>query len=220
MMHILALRLATTMLAQQHDFYTRVFGFPVLNATSDAVTLQVGASRLTFVQATAPLPGSYHFAFNISTNQFAAAKRWLSRQVPLLTDAVGADEFYSSNWDAHMLYFGDPAGNIVELIARHTLNNASDLPFDGHSVLNISEIGVAAENVAEQVAAIQARTGAPVYRGPGSDTFAPVGDEHGLLIVVQRGRVWFPDTGKPAEHLPTTAIVAGAEPQPVALHFK
>jgi len=87
-------------------------------------------------------------------------------------------------------------------------------------VLNISEIGVAAENVAEQVAAIQARTGAPVYRGPGSDTFAQVGDEHGLLIVVQRGRIWFPDTGKPAEHLPITAIVAGAEPQPVALHFK
>ncbi len=218
-MHILNLQLATTALRQQRDFYTHVFGFPVLGATSDTITLQVGASQLTFMQTTAPLPGSYHFAFNIPTNQFATAKRWLSRQVPLLTDTAGVDEFFFENWNAHAIYFGDPAANIVELIARHTLENASDLPFGGQSILNISEIGVAAENVPQQVAAIRDQTGTRVYHGPGSDTFTPVGDEHGLLIVVQQGRVWFPDTSKPAEHLPITAIVAGTNPQPITLHF-
>lgn len=218
-MHMLALQLATTTLAQPRDFYTRVFGFPVVNATSEAVTLQVGTSRLTFAQVSAPLPGCYHFAFNIPTNQFAAAKRWLSQRVPLLTDAHGADEFHADDWNADMVYFGDSAGNVVELIARHTLPNASDVPFDGHSVLNISEIGVAVEDVPAQVAVIQAQTGASVYQGPGSDTFTPVGDEHGLLIVVQRGRIWIPDTGKPAEHLPVRALVAGDGDQPIALHF-
>lgn len=175
-----------------------MFGFPIIDAASDAVTLQIGTSQLRWTQTTAPLPGSYHFAFNIATNQFAQAKRWLSRQASLLTDHTGADEFYSQDWDTHMVYFGDPAGNIVELIARHALANTSELPFGGHHVLNISEIGVATEDVPEQVAALHARTGAPVYRGPGSDAFTPVGDERGLLIVVQRGQVWFPDTGKPA----------------------
>jgi len=219
-MHILHLQLATTALEQQHAFYTQVFGFPVISTTADAITLQVGASQLTWTQATDPLPGSYHFAFNIPTNQFAAAKRWLHQQVGLLTDATGADEFYSEDWNADMLYFSDPAGNIMELIARHTLANASELPFSRPSILNISEIGVAAEDVPHEVAVIRHQTGAPIYNEPGSDTFTPVGDEHGLLIVVQRGRVWFPDTGKPAEHLPITAIITGADRQSSTLHWR
>ena len=34
--------------------------------------------------------------------------------------------------------------------------------------------------------------------------FTPVGDEQGLFVVVKRGRMWFPDTGKAAELLPIT----------------
>ena len=217
-MDILDLQLVTTALPQQLDFYTRVFGLPTLVATPETMSLQVGTSRLTFRQASAPLPGSYHFAFNIPENQFAEAKTWLSRRVALLSDSTGADEFYSEDWDAHNLYFYDPAGNIGELIARHSLSNATTQPFRARSLLNISEIGIAAEDVPGQVAEIQARTGAPIYRGPGSPTFTPVGDEQGLLIVVQRGRIWFPETGKPAEHLPVTVVAANGV-QPITLHF-
>lgn len=217
-MRILELQLVTTALPQQRDFYAGVFGFPALRAAPDTLVLQAGSSRLTFT-ATDSLAGVYHFAFNIPENQFSAAKQWISRHVPLIALSSGADEFYSESWDAHMLYFYDPAGNIVELIARHTLPQTSDAPFAGSSVLDISEIGVAAEDVPARVAEIHARTGAAEYHGPGRDTFTAVGDEHGLFIVVKRGRIWFPETGKPAEHLPVT-VVTGSAANPITSRFK
>ena len=206
-MHILDLHLFTSALVGQRDFYAHLLDRSPLISTAEWVSFQVGSSRLTFEQAPAVLPGSYHFAFNIPENQFEAAKTWTRRYVTLLTDETGADAFYSENWDAHYLYFYDPAGNIVELIARHTLSNASDAPFSGQSLLNISEIGIAAGDVAAQVAHIQACTGAAPYRWSGNPAFTPVGDEHGLFIVVQQGRIWFPDTGLPAVHLPITVAV-------------
>ncbi len=216
-MHILDLQLVTPALDLQHTFYTQVLGLPALDMTSESVTFQIGASRLTLT--TAPVQGSYHFAFNIPENQLDAATRWLGQRVSLLRDAGGTDTFYSENWDAHNVYFYDPAGNIVELIARHTLPNASDLPFDASSLLNISEIGIAADDVTTQIAAIQAQVDAPIYRGPGSDTFSAIGDDHGLFIVVHHGRIWFPDTGKPAEHLPVTVLADDGKHPAASLRF-
>ncbi len=115
--------------------------------------------------------------------------------------------FHSSDWDADNLYFYDPAGNILELIARHTLDNKSNKAFNAQSLLNISEIGIATNDVAKQVEAIQAQINVNPYRWSGELGFAPVGDEHGLFIVVKHGRIWFPDTGVPAEYLPVNVTV-------------
>jgi catechol 2,3-dioxygenase-like lactoylglutathione lyase family enzyme len=216
-MQIRELKLATPALNQQYDFYARVFDFPVLEETPDRFTLQVGASQLTFTHTTTPA-GIAHFAFNIPKNQFPTAKQWLQARTPLLKDANGTDAFFSDGWNAHMLYFTDPDGNILELIARHTLPSTSERPFSGQSIMNISEIGVATEDVPAQVAAIEARIGATVYRGPGSDSFTPVGDEEGLFIVVKRRRTWFPDTGIPAEYIPIT-VVTGTPEVPTIWHF-
>lgn len=218
-MHVLDLQLATPILAQQHTFYAEVLGLPVLRTTPDSVTFQVGTSRLSFTEAKQPLPGIYHFAFTIPENQIDVATDWLRQRVPLLADSSGTNLFYSENWNAHNVYFYDPAGNVLELIARHELSDASELPFSATSLLNISEIGIAAENVPEQIAAIQAEVDAPVYRGPGSDTFSSIGDAHGLFIVVQRGRIWYPDTGKPAEHLPITVIIDDGSHPTACLRF-
>lgn len=206
-MHILDLRLVTSALQQQRDFYAHLLDRPPAAATAEQTTFQVGGSRLSFEQTPSELPGKYHFAFNIPENQFEAAKTWARKYAPLLSDETGADAFYSTNWDAHYLYFYDPAGNIVELIARHTLPNASEAAFSAQSLLSISEIGIAADDVASQVAELQARTGAAPYRWSGNPAFVPVGDEHGLFIVVQRGRIWFPNTGLPAVHLPIRVAV-------------
>lgn len=216
-MHILDLQLVTPDLALQHTFYTQVIGLPVLQTTSESLTFQAGASRLTFTEA--PAQGSYHFAFNIPENQLASAKNWLNQRVSLLKDSAGVDTFYSENWNAHNVYFCDTAGNVLELIARHTAPDASDRPFDAASLLNISEIGIAADDVPAQIATIQAQIDAPIYRGPGSNTFSPIGDEHGLFIVVSHGRIWFPETGKPAEHLPVTVSVDDGQHPVTCLHF-
>lgn len=210
-MQIHELRLATTAIEAQQAFYRETLGLPIFQPTFDQIGFQAGATRLIFEQSHLPLAGVYHFAFNIPRNQFEAARNWITARVPLLADETSKTVFHSEAWNADMLYFADPAGNILELIARHTLANANDAPFGSQALLNISEIGLAAADVAAQVATLQAQLGVDVYQGPGHPMFTPVGDENGLLIVVQRGRIWFPDTGKPAEYVPIRAVVQGQE---------
>lgn len=217
-MQICDIQLGTSAPDPQYDFYTRVFSFPVLQKTPDMFVLQAGASRLTFTRTNNEHGGIAHFAFNIPENQFAAAKQWLQERTPLWRNTDGGDEFFFEAWNAHALYFNDPDGNILELIARHTLPSASDQPFSGQSILNISEIGVVTDDVRAQVAAIAARIGAAVYCGPGSESFTPVGDEEGLFIVVKRGRLWFGDRGKAAERIPIT-VVTGTTGEPTTWHF-
>jgi catechol-2,3-dioxygenase len=92
------------------------------------------------------------------------------------------------HWNAHSIFFLDPAGNVLEYIARHDLKNAADGPFGWTDILYASEIGLVVDDVpraAEQVASAAAL--AP-YRGA-SDLFTAMGDEYGLLLVMKRGRV-------------------------------
>ncbi len=63
----------------------------------------------------------------------------------------GEDEADFSFWPAHACYFEDPAGNIVELIARYNENPKSESPFSVNSIINISEIGLIVKD-APQVA--------------------------------------------------------------------
>ena len=208
-MHIDALELFAPDLAALHNFYADRFGLPAELADA-RLAIQVGATRLTFAQAPPGWTGRYHYAINIPANQFAAAQAWLAERVPLVVAADGIATFFSHDWNADICYYLDPAGNIGELIARHTLASASDAPFGPASLLAVSEIGLAVPNVPATVADLTARLGIATY-GNTNDTFAPLGDEHGLFIVVREGRIWFPDTGIPAVPLPFTAAVRNAQ---------
>ncbi len=205
-MHIHEARLLTGDIAAQRHFYGELMGLS-LQEHADSLTIEVGATRLIFEQAPQGWQGCYHFAFNIPENQLHQAQEWVTRFAPLWPDAKGETLFASSNWNANQFYFLDPAGNILECIARHGLPNASDAPFGSHSLRSVSEVGIATDNVAATVAQLARDLGAPVYDGAGSDSFSAVGDEHGLLIVVKLGRIWYPDTGIAATAAPVSAIV-------------
>lgn len=212
-MHIHELRLAAGGLTQLREFYTQALGLAALESSSAQLALRAGATRLVFDAAPGTRP-FYHFAFNIPPLSFAAARDWLAPRVPLIADQAGETLFHSESWDADMLYFYDPAGNILELIARHSLPAHGDTPFGSGSLLSISEIGVVCDHVPTTARQIAVATGAQVYRDSLGDSFGAVGDEHGLLILVQRERVWFPDTGKPAVAAPLRASVSLAPGRP------
>lgn len=207
-MDIRELRLLTSDLALQRDFYIQRLSLPAPLATPDRLTLQMGTSRLTFTPAPLDAHPFYHFAFNIPPQQFAEAKAWIARRVPLITNQIGADEFYFEAWNAHALYFYDPAGNLVEWIARHTLASQPHPPFTAQSLLHVSEIGLVTDSVPDTVHMLRAQLGVSLYQGTRSDEFTVVGNEAGLFIVVKRGRIWFPDTGKPAALAPVSVTVA------------
>ncbi len=193
-MFIHELALGTDRLDQQREFYTRVLELPLRTLHPSQFELAVGSSTLIFTATMQPASSTYHFAFNIPGQHFATTKHWLAARVRLLTDPNGADEFYFAEWNAHASYFKDPAGNICEVIARHTLPAQPPQPFTGASLLSISEIGFVVDDVAAFVQMIQQALGSPVYRGAITEQFTPLGDENGLLIVVKRGRLWFPES--------------------------
>jgi catechol-2,3-dioxygenase len=205
-MKISQLELQAKDLSAQRRFYGDVLHLPTVE-THGTVSVQVGRSRIVFKEPQNGAPRAYHFAFNIPEKRFEEAKAWISERVPLLKSSTGEDSFNFANWNAHACYFLDPAGNIVEFIARHVLTDDSDLPFGERSILCVSEIGIATGDVKATVQSLQAH-GLPVYDGEGSDTFTAVGDEHGLFIVIKRGRTWFPDSGTPADFLPLRAVVS------------
>jgi hypothetical protein len=201
-MLIKKLVLASNDLLGQRDYYANVLELPV-HLKADQLTVQAGKTELVFVQAPANWKGEYHFCFNIPENQFAPAKAWLSARIPLIRDENGRDEFQSSSWNSHSLYFKDATGNILEFIARHDQQNAVDKPFNGDQILQVSEIGLPSKDVIAFAKELCEKLGVTVYRQAPEKTFTPIGDEDGLLILPVEGRIWFPQTGVPAQLLDT-----------------
>ncbi len=206
-MNLLEVELVSADPGGQRRFYAGVLGLPV-SGGADRLEVQVGLTRLVFRAGERP-PGPYHLAFDVPEHRFGEATTWLRDRAPLLQDA-GQDTFFSENWNAHMLYFRDADGNVLELISRHTL------PRPGHAglLVNVSEMGVATADVPGTLQALHRTLGADLYRPEVSrtdahhtppQTFAPTGTHGGLLIVVQRGRPWFP-TAQAAAPLPLKIV--------------
>jgi len=58
------------------------------------------------------------------------------------------------------------------------------------------------DEVPAMVATLRTTLAIRPFRGSEGETFTALGDEEGLLIVVQRGRAWYPSTGLAAAPAP------------------
>ena len=219
-MRINRVDITSTDVAAAAEFYAGVLGLPVA-VTGDSATVRIGASTVVLREGPAS-PGINHLAFTIPANRFGEAKAWLSSRVPLLTKD-GADEFpLGGTWNSESVYFPGPDGSILELIARHSLDNAS--PASVHEradLLCVSEIGLGVPDVPAVVDALEAQFGLPRF-GDGGDQFTPVGDHDGLLIVVSQDRPWFPSGDRIARggslSITLTDVMPGATYAPTAEH--
>lgn len=196
-MQIRELSLVTRNIREQRAFYAETLGLTIETDWGQGAVFKVGSTHMTFYEQTGTT-ACYHFAFNIPENQIDAATSWLQQRVPLIS-AEGQSRFSFERWNAHAIYFYDPMGNIVEFIARHTLQNATALPFGSTSLLCVSEIGLAVNDVPAAVRTLTKTLDVPIYDGENSDVFTAVGDPDGLLIVVKTGRLWYPQTGIEAQ---------------------
>ncbi len=185
-----AVRITTSALAPLRRFYTAVLGLPLARDESDRFSVRAGATELELRRAPAAARPRHHLAFNVPPERLADGVAWLRRRVAVLEP--GGDPIVPfPHWNAHAAYFRDPAGNVLELIARHDLPAGDDpRPFGPASLQRVSEVGLPVPRVDEAVDAL-ARLGLPRYSGD-RRSFAAIGDVHGLLIVVPAGRAWFP----------------------------
>lgn len=204
-MNIELLTLETADLDSLKLFYSQLLGLPVVTETNDHITLKIGSSKLAFATTTLPQKPFYHVAFNIPAQQFNAAKDWLKERLTLATEA-GADEIQFSAWSSTSCYFEDPAGNIIEFIARKShsaLNAESFSPLD---CLNISEIGVTVPDIVALGTQLRA-SGFPLANQGAIDpeglAFFGSEPQGAYLILVQPGRRWLFST-KRAQIFPLT----------------
>lgn len=209
-MKIKQITLKTKKVSELAHFYAQVLGFEALKTdAAHSFACKVGSSILCF-EPSLLVEANYHFAFNIAENQIEAAQQWLiSKNIELCTfeDKTIID---FPNWNAHALYFLDPAQNIVELIARHDLKStATSSTFSTENILSISEIGFPVPNVKDFYTGLASHFELPVYSHISNmKSFCAAGDAEGLLIVVPLERDWFPTRLKNGIY-PITAYLEG-----------
>lgn len=179
------------------DFYERL-GFDV---EADRMVFRVGETTMEFDPARgAPF---YHFAFLLPGDRFDAALAWARSRADLLPDPeTGEPVFDFEFWDAKACYFEDPAGNIVELVAHHGLDeNGRDGDFGAEEIRGLSELGLVGDKQA--LAAELDQLGFEVWDGTldERERLAFVGERGRTVILSPPGRGWMPK-GRPAETHP------------------
>ena len=198
-MKIQTLTLLTNNLKEMKEFYHERLQLPLRDDRAKSFSVQIGASILEFKKNNDDTDPFYHFAMNIPRNKFREAKSWI-RSITNLNTHNETDEVFFKNWNAYAVYFTDPAGNIVEFIARqHDSIQKSHSHFNSDQIINISEIGIVTNQV--QTIAKQINKIGIENSRQGTEDFSPLGDVEGLFIIVKSNRIWF-FSDQPASFFP------------------
>jgi len=204
-MKIEEIRLYAERLDALKDFYGVQLELPIIASSNTSITFSVGSSRLTFLQSDSVANPFYHFAFNIEESKNGLAIEWLKSRGININQVDDHDESYFESWNCHSIYFYDPAGNIVEFIARHNQQHESYSEFTTKDIMNISEIGLPSNDVMELSTYIQEEFKEQIYLS-GSAAFTPIGDEEGLLILSSLQRIWL-GSDKESEIFPLEIVI-------------
>ena len=177
------------------DFYGGTLGLPL-----DGDAILAGETRLRFDVEDGD--AFYHFAFLVPGDRFDDALAWARERVELLGDV-----FDFEAWDARAVYFHDPAGSIVELIAHHGLEEDGRTGgFAAEELVGFSELGLVGDP--PLLLGQLEGTGLELWDGtidePGRLAF--VGERGRTFILAPPGRGWLP-TGRPAQPHPVEAGV-------------
>ncbi len=202
------LGLATADPAGLRPFYADALDLPVSD-TDDGFIVAIGESAMAFRRAAATTDADpfYHIAFSVPAGSIDAAADWLADRTELLTNE-GRERFRYEFLDATAVYATDPAGNVLELLARDGRDGAgadTAAAFGPRSLLDVAEIGVVTEDVRGTAAALDELFD---LQGTPDDSFAYLGGRDGAFVVVTPGRSWFP-TEQPAAPAPLTVVAEG-----------
>jgi hypothetical protein len=190
-------------------FYERTLALRVVERGEEGFAVACGDAVIAF-EAGAGDP-FHHFALLVPGDRFDAAFAWAQERVELLPGPDGSATFDFGTWPALAVYFLDPAGSIVELIAHPGVGEAGEKgPFDASELLGISEVGMVTADLADAVARSRAEAGIAQWDGSADAGIVFAGERAHTLIFSSPGRGWLP-TGRPAEAHPVRAMVVDGD---------
>jgi catechol 2,3-dioxygenase-like lactoylglutathione lyase family enzyme len=218
-MRIVGLTLDCADVGAQEDFYGGTLGLEVARVGDGVVEVRLRDSTIRFRPAAAGAAPRYHFAINVPRGSIGRAAAWVAERHELLAfhgdpdEEEGATIVHTAR-GTPAVYFPDPAGNVVELIANVRLEDRGDglgSAFGPGDLLEVAEIGIAAADPGATCAAVEEFFGQAVLWGgaPGWQLTA-LGDDHAVVIVAPLGRGWIP-VALPARPAPTEIVAIGAE---------
>lgn len=196
-MKIKHLKIQTSNLEAQLEFYEKALGLPILEKNGTGFSVKIGYSILEFHRAEKSKP--YHVAFHIGASQENEAVHWLQNRVSILQNE-GENIVDFPAWNAKSIYFYDADQNVIEFISRKDLHPLNE-DFSEKSLLGIAEIGLSTDTVEEFFRFLNVNFKLEIYFGK-PDVFCAIGDENGLLITVDKyEKTWFPtnDIALPAD---------------------
>ncbi len=194
-MRILRLRLPVADLATQRHFYSSTIGFPVIIGNDQSCEIEVGQSTLTLVRS--DVAGGQHFAFHIAENLFDESVEWVAGRATMLSENGQRVFTGCFGREADRVYFADVEDNILEFIAYHDTDTASDSPFGPSHILEVGEVGLVTADAKATAASLGKWLGVP---SRGDEAFSIAGDRDGMLVFVNPGYHWMPT------EIPATAI--------------
>ncbi|WP_439691874.1 VOC family protein [Curtobacterium sp. SP.BCo] len=205
-MEIRQVRLATRSTDETARFWAGLGCAVDTDAEPDSVRVTVGTTQLVF-RALDGMTGAHHLAITIPTGTFAAAKDWVASRTTVL-GTPDADEFEGPpDWNSRSVYFEGPDQQLLELIERRDLAPGGGGPAGADTfLLSVSEVGLAVPDVLGAVEVLR-RHGLDPYANPPGAEFAPVGDVHGLLILVSPRRRWYPTLDRSPSDAPVVVDI-------------
>ncbi|MDX1603955.1 MAG: VOC family protein [Salinimicrobium sediminis] len=188
-MKIEFLKLYSSNIEEQFQFYAEVLGLPVKKVSEENFQVQLPQSLLEFQYKKTAKP--YHIAFHIPARQEEKALAWLEERVEILPDGDQKLIDFPA-WKAKSMYFYDRDKNIVEFISRSHLFEPASGEFSAASILGISEIGLATSDVHEKFNFLNDHFGLTKFTGD-YEHFCATGDDEGLFIIINKEQKdWIP----------------------------
>jgi catechol-2,3-dioxygenase len=213
-MRIVEISFCSVNISEMKSFYAQTLGFPLVEDSDQAFVIRAGETLVRFYQSVEKeVTPNYHFAFAIPENKYAEARKMFEERVPLVLfakeDGSQSSEVQFVSWNAHSFYFVDPDQNIVEMIARHDLHNQQTEAFSIEQVICVDEVGMPIKEVSAGIAFMEKELGLKPWKEP-TEKFAPIGDQEGLFILVEEGRIWFA-TDRASSQVPISLTILGEE---------
>lgn len=208
-MKITKLHLNTCDLAKTEAFYNTILNISTYRSNSNEISFLIGKTELHFIKS--DLESQYHIAFDVPKNLIDASYDWIKSKTKILPVTENSDFSNFELWNAKSFYFYDNNSNLLEFIARFDLENTSKKAFNSSLILYASEIGIVTKDVTKLVHRLQNKYPLSIYsKQPAQENFTVLGDETGLLVLVDENRNWFP-TNKKAKSFPIKIVFETAD---------